>query len=154
MDDNAIDVFNNLPKLEMSLPIGVKETFVVFYTRMYQFKTYYFNKFGNFTEEIRRGCLAVPYASICQFVFFSYVLFHEIKHDVCRTSLCNALMVGRLCGEKTWTYFIKYIIIQLYSYVQTLFLQGRISKITETFHKTLIDMIIQIVIVSISLIYI
>ena len=28
MGDNAIDVFDNLPKLEMSLPIDVKETLV------------------------------------------------------------------------------------------------------------------------------
>ena len=70
-------------------------------------------------------------------------------------SLCKCTHgnFGRLLverGEKTWTYFIKYIIKQLYSY-HTPFLQGRISKITETFHKTLIAMIIHAVIVSISL---
>ena len=163
MRNNAIDVFDNLPKLEMSLPIDVKETlvyiagYVIHKDVPVEDTLHYFNKFGNFTEEMSRGGLAVPYDSICQFVFFSYILFHEMKHDVCRTSLCNALMVTSnvySLNVKTWTYFIKYINKQLYSYVQTLFLQGRISKITETFHKTSIDMIIQVVIVSISFLYI
>ena len=97
MGDNAIDVFDNLPKLEMSLPIDVKETlvyiagYVIHKDVPVEDTLHYFNTFGNFNEEMSRGGLAIPYDSICQFVFFSYILFHEIKHGVCRTSLCNAL---------------------------------------------------------------
>ena len=35
----------------------------------------------------------MPNDSVCQFVFFAYILFHEIMNSVCRKSLCNALMV-------------------------------------------------------------
>ena len=76
MCDNAIDVFDNLPKLEMSLPIDVKETLV--YIAGYiihkdvpiEDTLHYFDKLGNFTEEMSRGGLAIPYDSICQIVFF------------------------------------------------------------------------------------
>ena len=53
----------------------------------------YFSKFGDFTNEMSRGGLAKPTDTLCQFVFFAYIIFHEIMNDVCRNSLCNALMV-------------------------------------------------------------
>ena len=99
MDENAIDVFDNLEALEKSLPVEVKETLV--YISGYLIHkdpplegTFeYFTKFGNFTNEMNRGKLAMPNDSVCQFVFFAYILFHEIMNSVCRKSLCNALMV-------------------------------------------------------------
>ena len=53
----------------------------------------YFSEFGDFTNEMSRGGLAKPTDTLCQFVFFAYIIFHEIMNDVCRNSLCNALMV-------------------------------------------------------------
>ena len=45
MGDNAIDVFDNLPKLEMSLPLMLRKHWcillVMLYTRIYQLKTHY-----------------------------------------------------------------------------------------------------------------
>ena len=99
MGDNAIEVFDNLPKVEQTLPIDVKETLV--YIAGYiahkdipsEGTSTYFTKFGDFTNEINRGKLAIPTDELCQFVFFGYIIFHEIMNSVCRNSLCNALMV-------------------------------------------------------------
>ena len=119
MGDHTIDVFVNLPKLEISLPTDVKETLVyiagyIIYKEMPVDGTFnYFSKFGDFPNEMSRGGLAKPTDTLCQFVFFAYIIFHEIMNDVCRNSLCNALMVisdvySLNNREKTWIYFVKY----------------------------------------------
>ena len=99
MDDNAMDIFENLPTLEISLSIEVKETlvyiagYIVYKDEPVDDTFTYYEKFGNFTNVLNRGGLAIPPDSICQFCFFSYILFNEVKTNVCRQSLCNAFMV-------------------------------------------------------------
>ena len=86
MDNNSIEVFDNLPTFEMSLPIDVKKTMV--YIAGYIVRNY-FDKFGDFTEELSRGGLAKPNDTSCQYVFLGYILFREIMHDVCPHGYCR-----------------------------------------------------------------
>ena len=108
MDDDAINIFDNLPELEKSLSVDVKSTLV--YISGYIIRkdfpanvtnaddTYeYYDKFSGYTKELNRGGLVIPYDAMCQFVFFAYILFHEIMNKVCKKSLCNALMVISDC---------------------------------------------------------
>ena len=87
MDNNSIEVFENLPTFEMSLPIEVKETMV--YIAGYIVRK---DESTESTKNCRRG-LAKPNDTSCQFVFFGYILFREIMHDVCKKTLCSNLMV-------------------------------------------------------------
>ena len=71
MDNNSIEVLDNLPTLEISLPIDVKETLVYiagYMVRKDESKDgafIYFEKFGDFTEELSRGWLAKPNDTSC-----------------------------------------------------------------------------------------
>ena len=47
-------------------------------------------KYGNFIDD---GDLKIPGDSVCQWTIFSYIVFHEVVNDCCRTSLCNLLMM-------------------------------------------------------------
>ena len=84
MGDHTIDVFDNLAELEISLPTDVKETLVyiagyIIHKEMLVDDTFnYFSKFGDFTNEMSRGGLAKPTDTLCQFVFFAYIIFHEM----------------------------------------------------------------------------
>ena len=49
--------------------------------------------FGKYTEELNRGGLTLPADEICQWVTYSYIMFHQVVRVVCRTSLLNVLMV-------------------------------------------------------------
>ena len=128
MDNNSIEVFDNLPTLEISLPIDVKETLVYiagYMVRKDESKDgtfIYFEKFRDFTEELSRGGLAKPNDTSRQFVFFSYILFREIMH-VCRKSLCNALMViadiYSLNVEKNHGYILSNILLNNYTHMFT-----------------------------------
>jgi len=53
----------------------------------------YYAKYGMFQDEVSWGKLCVPPDFIVQWVFFAYILFHEIKTRVCKKSLTNALML-------------------------------------------------------------
>ena len=52
---------------------------------------FYYDKYGSFTEYLNRGGLHVPGDSICQWVIYSYVMFHEVANHCCRKSLCKVL---------------------------------------------------------------
>ena len=63
--DHTIDVFDNLPNLETSLPTDVKETLVyitgyIIHKMPVDDTFNYFSKFGDFTDETSRGGLAKP----------------------------------------------------------------------------------------------
>ena len=49
--------------------------------------------FRKYTEELNRGGLTLPADEICQWVIYSYIMFHQVVRVVCRTSLLNILMV-------------------------------------------------------------
>ena len=51
---------------------------------------FYYDKYGSFTEYLNRGGLHVPGDSVCQWVIYSYVMFHEVANHCCRKSLCKS----------------------------------------------------------------
>ena len=93
-NNNSIEVFDNLPTLDMFLPIDVKETLVYIagYTVRKDESTEgtsnYFDKFRDFAVELSHGVLAKPNDTSCQFVFSGHILLREIMH-VNKKSLCN-----------------------------------------------------------------
>lgn len=99
-DDDTFNIIQNLPAHESSLAKDVKMALV--YIAGYVIRKdspivedtkFYVEQFGNYTEELSRGGLTLPGDVICQWVFYSYIIFHHINHSVCRTSLCNVLMM-------------------------------------------------------------
>ena len=52
---------------------------------------FYYYKYGSVTEYLNRGGLHVPGDSVCQWVIYSYVMFHEVANHCCRKSLCKVL---------------------------------------------------------------
>ena len=49
--------------------------------------TFYYEKFGGYTNQLDRGHLNVPVDTTVQWSFFSYILFRCVKDFVCRSSL-------------------------------------------------------------------
>ena len=45
----------------------------------------YHEKYGDFTDNLNRGGLKIPGDSVCQWTFYSYIMFHEVVNDTCRT---------------------------------------------------------------------
>ena len=89
LDENACDVFDNLPELENNLPRDVKAGLV--YIAGYVVRNdedtpgtqYYYSEYGDYTAEINRGGLKIPADNVCQWSIFSYIVFHEIVNKVC-----------------------------------------------------------------------
>ena len=54
---------------------------------------FYYEKYGSFTADFNRVSLHIPGDSVCQWVIYNYVMFHEIAHHCCRKSLCNVLLI-------------------------------------------------------------
>ena len=95
------EIFDGLPDLEEFIPIDVKMSLVHiagYVTRndaqlsekdLLDHTTFYYQKFGRFTQFLDRGGLKIPTDRSCQWVFFCFVLFHAVKRNVCRKSLAN-----------------------------------------------------------------
>ena len=54
---------------------------------------FYYDKCGGFTADLNRGGLHIPGYSVCQWVVYSYVMFHEIVQHCCNKSLCRVLTI-------------------------------------------------------------
>ena len=54
---------------------------------------FYYEKYGSFTVDLNCGSLHISGDSVCKWVIYSYVMFHEIAHHCCRKSLCNVLLI-------------------------------------------------------------
>ena len=105
MDEKASEVFDNLEKLEDTISKATKMSLVHiagYVTRkdpaldeeqLLNETTFYYQKYGDFTDSLDRGGLNVPTDSTCQWAFFCYVMFNQVKDTVCRTSLTNLFMV-------------------------------------------------------------
>ena len=100
LDESAAEIFENLPELENKLQNDVKAALV--YVAGYVVKNdvtesagtnFYFMEYGDYTAELNRGGLTIPKDNICQWTFFSYIIFHDIVNKICRKSLCNVLML-------------------------------------------------------------
>ena len=95
------EIFDGLPDLEEFIPIDVKMSLVHiagYVTRndaqlsekdLLDHTTFYYQKFGRFTQFLDRGGLKIPTDRSCQWVFFCFALFHAVKRNACRKSLAN-----------------------------------------------------------------
>ena len=103
LDEQGSEVFDNLVQLENSLTISTKTALVYiagYVTRkdeelpekdLLDVTTFYFEKYGSYTDELDRGQLNIPTDRACQWTCFCYIMFHTIKDNVCRESLSNIL---------------------------------------------------------------
>ena len=49
--------------------------------------TFYFEKYGSYTDKLDRGGLNIPNDCACQWTFFANILFMAVKDKICRKSL-------------------------------------------------------------------
>jgi hypothetical protein len=104
MDEAACDVFDNLSDLEGKISTDNKMSLVHiagYVTRKdialdevesLGITTFYYQKYGKYTDTLDRGWLNVPTDSACQWAFFGYLMFNAVKNSVCRTSLSNIFL--------------------------------------------------------------
>ena len=104
MDENASEVFHSLEELESKIPDATKMSLchMAGYvtqkdpaeTKEYLLDTttFYFQKYGKYTDSLDRGGLKVPTDRACQWTFFGYIMFNAVKEVVCRKSLSNLLV--------------------------------------------------------------
>ena len=100
MTEEHCELFDNLNELEKNLTDDVKESLV--YIAGYvcrkddtdECDTFaYYDRYGIYTSMLDRGGLKIPGDTICQWVFLSYILFHEIDVNyICRVSLSQLLL--------------------------------------------------------------
>lgn len=98
LDEQFCEIFDNLPSLENSVNVDVKMALV--YVSGYVVKNkkatddtfFYYEKYGDFLKDLNRGGLTIPSDCICQWVEYSYILFHYIASFTCRKSLCSILL--------------------------------------------------------------
>jgi len=105
MDEKASETFDCLEQLKDTLSHATKMSLVHiagYVTRkddeideeqLLNETTFYYQKYGEFTNSLDRGGLKVPTDSACQWTFFCYLMFNVVKDKVCRTSLANLFMV-------------------------------------------------------------
>jgi len=53
---------------------------------------FYYDKYGSFTNNLNRGGLHIPGDSICQWIIYSYIMFHKVVNNCCRKSLCRVML--------------------------------------------------------------
>ena len=104
LNEEAIEIFDNLEELEKSLTIETKMGLVHiagYVTRkdldmsdedLFDITTFYYDKFGGFTDELDRGHLNVPTDAAVQWSFFAYILFQCVKDFICRSSLSKIFL--------------------------------------------------------------
>ena len=54
---------------------------------LFDVTTFYYGKFGGYTEQLDRGQLNIPTDCAVQWSFFSFIIFQCVKDSVCRSSL-------------------------------------------------------------------
>jgi len=104
MDEETCEFFDHLPDFEDKISKDNKMSLVHiagYVTRrdeelseeeMLQTTTFYYQKFGEYTDKMDRGWLNVPTDNACQWAFFAYLIFNCVKNHVCRKSLCTIFM--------------------------------------------------------------
>ena len=102
MDETASDVFNNLSDLESRLSDDTLNALV--YIAGYVSRndkddvdsddtSFYVSKYGAYISCLNRGGLTLPKDEICQWVIYCYIMYLTVSGSVCRTSLCNIMML-------------------------------------------------------------
>ena len=56
-------------------------------------KTFYYKKYGSYTDEIDRGQLNILIDCVCQWTSLSYIIFYPLKENVCRKSLSKIVVM-------------------------------------------------------------
>ena len=103
--EEGAEIFDNLQNLESSVSLETKNSIVYIAgyvtrkdqelseTQLMDQTTFYYQKFGKYTDYLDRGGLNIPSDSSCQWAIFCFILFNSVKEKVCRTSLCNIFML-------------------------------------------------------------
>ena len=55
--------------------------------------SFYYEEYGNFLKIAYLGGLKTPSDMVCQWTFYSYIVFHEVVNDIYRTCLYNLLLM-------------------------------------------------------------
>jgi len=99
-DDDSFNVFHNLSEIESQLTKEVKMSLV--YIAGYVVRNdapndndtfYLYEEFGDYIRGMNCGGLCIPRDNICQWVFYSYALFHHLYSNTCKVSICNCFMM-------------------------------------------------------------
>ena len=104
LDERAGETFDSLEILEDYISFGTKMSLchmAGYITRhdemtdsdLFESTTFYFQKYGEYTDFLDRGGLNIPIDSTVQWVFFSHIMFNAVKDKVCRKSLINVLVL-------------------------------------------------------------
>ena len=100
-DEKACEVVDSLEMLESSLPTETKEVLVYiagYITRkdkeltevsLLEQTTFYYQKYGQYTNSLDRGGLKVPSDRACQWIIFCFLVFNIVKDSVCRKSFSH-----------------------------------------------------------------
>ena len=103
-DEEACETADALEQLEESLPDETKAVLVYiagYITRkdpevdevsLLGLTSFYFQKFGGYTDSLDRGGLNVPSDRACQWTIFCFILFNVVKEKVCRQSFSRMAM--------------------------------------------------------------
>lgn len=102
-DEKACETVDNLELLEDSVSSETKSVLV--YIAGYVTRndpevdesqlgqtTFYYEKFGAYTDSLDRGGLRTPSDQACQWTIFCFILFSVVKDFVCRKSFCGMAM--------------------------------------------------------------
>ena len=99
LSEEQCKVFNSLLQLEETFSCDVKLTLVYiagYVTRKDKSNANdtfnYVEQFGRSTLGLDRGGLIIPSDSICEWVYFCYIIFYSVVKDVCRNSLCDIFL--------------------------------------------------------------
>ena len=101
--EEGSEIFDNLETLESSLSDATKMTplYIAGYVvrinydeeKLLEHTAFYYEKFGKYIKSLDRGGLKIPSDTTCQWVLFSFILFHTVKEKVCRKSLSRIFML-------------------------------------------------------------
>ena len=104
MDEEICELFDHLSEYEDKISLDNKMSLVHiagYVTRkdaemteeeLLGTTTFYYQKFGKYTDTLDRGWLNVPTDNACQWTFLSYLMFNAVKNHVCRKSLSAIFM--------------------------------------------------------------
>ena len=128
MTENMCPIFDNLPEFENHLPMETKMTLVYISGYVARHEDHspentfmYYEKYDLFLSDMNRGSLNIPHDSVCEWVMYGYVMFHEVVEVTFRKSLCKILVNISECYnlkiEVTCCYFCKHIVQKLLPFV-------------------------------------
>lgn len=103
-DERACETVDSLEELETSVPaetVAVLVYIAGYVTRkdpeadeetLLEQTSFYYDRFGQYTDALDRGGLKVPSDSACQWTIFCFIVFNVVKEAVCRKSFSRIAM--------------------------------------------------------------